>query len=187
MKEALTAGTLDANAIDPKGDTLLHLAARNGHKAIVKEALHTLSPTHMQHKHTHARTHVHTHLYAQKHTLLQAPFLSPLRTHPPTARQHAHKKTAGGPRRIKHRHHCITFSRHLDCCFSFAFSLSLAPAPAHARTRTHTRTHTHTHTPRRVQRLLSLPPSPSTLFPIPPSAPKRGARGGEGICMCVFV
>jgi len=54
VKEALTAGTLNANAIDPKGDTLLHLAARNGHKAIVKEALHT-------HKHTHAHTHTNTH------------------------------------------------------------------------------------------------------------------------------
>jgi len=37
VKEALTTGALDVNEKDPKGDTLLHLAARNGHKAIVKE------------------------------------------------------------------------------------------------------------------------------------------------------
>jgi hypothetical protein len=37
VKEALATGALDVNDTDSKGDTLLHLAARNGHKAIVKE------------------------------------------------------------------------------------------------------------------------------------------------------
>jgi ankyrin repeat protein len=37
VKEALATGALDVNDTDSKGDTLLHMAARNGHKAIVKE------------------------------------------------------------------------------------------------------------------------------------------------------
>ena len=37
VKEALATGALDVNEKDAKGDSLLHLAARNGHKAIVKE------------------------------------------------------------------------------------------------------------------------------------------------------
>ena len=39
VKEALTTGALGVNEQDSKGDTLLHLAARNGHKPIVKELL----------------------------------------------------------------------------------------------------------------------------------------------------
>ena len=39
VKEALATGALDVNERDSKGDSLLHLAARNGHKPIVKELL----------------------------------------------------------------------------------------------------------------------------------------------------
>lgn len=38
----MATDALDVNDTDPKGDTLLHLAARNGHKAIVKEVRNKL-------------------------------------------------------------------------------------------------------------------------------------------------